>query len=493
MRRALCLLCCLLLLPSFLAFFAVGTDAQAYVYPEPEVLQIDLILQPSRYLRMIHSAEKQKYDAVVCMNEGEPQPIGVQVRGASSLREGLDMASKRIPMELCFDYADPDGTFRGNPSLKLINCLTPARLMTQLVAMQAFAFLDVPAPRITPAFIRINDTDFGLYLAVEDLNEAFVRNCFGGASSLYRPISEKDDRNSRTVYPFEWIDLVAKVDCGSNTIVRYTEARDRGEDAETFLDVDEFLRYMACEAFVMNDDGFLTGNRNFYLADDRGKLQMVAWDQDDVFTAFSEFDSLEEYERFADNNLCFRYLMQNETYRSRYRQYMRELNDGFLDPDAFLPWLENYIRVLAPYFRRDTTIARRSDEPLADLTTGNDLYNTLFGNLPLTFRTYHDQLGAQLSGGADGFSIPQGMTIESNEMKTDEEQKGYKSDGRSIIFRVCAGYWRLRRQAFLQNDGKATIWIGVLFALVFAATLICVYHPAVYRRRANHKSGGTTK
>lgn len=484
MRKAIGLFCCIVLLSSFSAFFAHGADE--YVYPEPEVLQIDLVMHPSRYLRMIRSDEKQKQEAVVCMDEGEPQTIGVQVRGRSSLREGMESASKRIPMELCFDYADPDGTFRGNPSLKLINCLTPARLVTQLVAMQAFAFLDVPAPRTTPAFIRINDTDFGLYLAVEDLNEAFMQNNFGGGS-LYRPVSERDDPDSRMSDLFEWIDMVAKVDAGHDTIRRYTQARSCGADAEAFLDVDECLRYMACEAFVTNDDCFITNNHNFYVADDHGKLKLTVWDQDCVFTAFSEGTSLKKIEYWAEkNNRCYQYLMQNEAYFARFRQYVRQLNDEFLDPDMFLPWLENYIRVLAPYFRRDPTIQMRSDDPFADLTTGNKLYNTLSGNLLLTFRTYHDQLGAQLSGEADGFSIPQGMTIESGELRTDEEVQALRTDDRSVIFRVCAGYWRLRRQTILQNDGKALAAIGAFFALVFAATVFCVYRPA-HKKRCRRK------
>ena len=183
--------------------------------------------------------------------------------------------------------------------------------------------------------------------------------------------------------------------------------------------------------------------------------------------------------------------MRNETYRMRYREYIRKLNDAFLDPDTFLPWLENYIRVLAPYFERDMTISFRSDDVFADLTTGNCLYNEVSGNLLLTFRTYHDQLAAQLDGEADGFSIPQGMTVKPHEMLSEEDLQKYKLGDGSIIFRVCAGYWRLRRQAILQSSGGAIIGIGVFFVLVFAVTVFCVYHPAVRRRRKKHTPGGT--
>lgn len=483
MRRIMCVMCCVMLLSCPFALFAHGEDA--YAYPEPEVLQIDLVMHPSLYLKMIHSAEKQKYNAVVCIDEGEPQPIGVQVRGDRSLREGMDTASRRIPMELCFDYQDPDGAFRGNSSLKLINCLSPARVLTQLVAMQAFVFLGIPTPQVTPAFIRINDTDFGVYLAVEDLNGAFSQNRLGGAS-LYRPFSQKDTEDACRIETFDGDRMVLKFDGGCSGLSQFTQARNNRESGEPFLDVDEFLRYMACETFIMNDDGYVQRVRNFYLADDHGKLMLLPWDKDDVFPVYEDLSSFREFAQRG--NPLFHELLENETYATRYRQYLRSLTDAFLNPDTFLPWLEAYIRVLDPFFRRDETMPKYTDDVLAELTTGNTLFNTMNGNLLQTFRLYHEQAAAQLTGRAGAFSIPQDMTLAPYFSASDDEQ-----GDRSVIFRVCAGYWRLRRQALLQNDGKAMIAIGAAFAVVFSALLISVYHPAARRRRAKHTRGGTPK
>lgn len=484
-RRAFCLLCCLLFLPS--AFFFSAGAADAYDYPEPEVLQIDLVMQPYRYLRMIHSSEKQKYEAVVSINGGEMQQIGVQVRGSGSLKEGMEMPSKRIPMELCFDYADRNGTFRGNPSLKLVNCLTPARVLTQLVAMEAFAFLGIPTPRVTPAFIRINDTDFGVYLAVEDLNEAFAEDRFGSGASLYRPLSPKDGPEETETFLFDLVPMVTKTDGGSDTIDRYVEARERGEDLEPFYDVDEFLRFMACETFILNDDGFIFYDRNFYLADDHGKLKLLPWDKDDVFSMFTDLKGYREMESRC--NTLFQKLTENGAYYAKYVEYIRRLNDEFLRPDRFLPWLESYIRLLSPYLERDGTIQKFSDDVLAELTTGNALYNTMTGNLLLTFQTYHDQAEAVLDGRAESFSIPPGAALT---LYQDEHAAEPESGGRSVIFRVCAGYWRLQRQAFLHSEGKTTLVIGVFFAAVFILTLICVYRPRRSRRRDKHTGGTST-
>ena len=484
-RRAFCLLCCLLFLPS--AFFFSAGAADAYAYPEPEVLQIDLVMQPYRYLRMIHSSEKQKYEAVVSINGAEMQKIGVQVRGSGSLKEGMETPSKRVPMELCFDYADRDGAFRGNPSLKLVNCLTPARVLTQLVAREAFAFLGIPTPRVTPAFIRINDTDFGVYLAVEDLNEAFAEDRFGSGASLYRPLLPKDDPQETETFLFDLVPMVTKTDGGSDTIDRYVEARERGDDLESFYDVDEFLRFMACESFIVNYDGFIFYDRNFYLADDHGKLKLLPWDKDDVFSMFTDLKGYREMESRC--NTLFQKLTENGADYAKYVEYIRRLNDGFLHPDRFLPWLESYIRLLSPYLERDGTIQKYTDDVLAELTTGNALYNTMTGNLLLSFKTYHAQADAILDGRAKSFFIPEGKTLASYEADGGRDHDRKKA---LIPFRVCAGYWRLQRQTFLQSEGKTTLVIGVFFAAVFILTLICVFRPRRSRRRDKHTGGTST-
>ena len=474
----LCLVFCLLLLLP--ACLIPAEAADAYSYPEPEVLQIDIVMQPYRYLSMIRSTEKKKHDAVVYINGDTPQNIGVQIRGASSLRQGMRSKAKRIPMELCFDYADPDGAFRGNPSLKLINCTTPARLLTQLIAIQAFAFLDIPTPSVTPAFIRINDTDFGLYLAVEDLNEAFVRNHFGDVT-LYRAAIDRDV--DRTFYTFESHSIVAKVDRGCETLAQYNEAKKQHKDAERFLDVDEFLRFMACETFLMSHDGFCHSMNNFYLADDHGKLQLLPWDLDYVFTAFNLQNGFHDFE--TESTPLFQELMQNAAYYAKYRQYIRKLNDEFLNPDTFLPWLESYIRYLVPYLQRDPTIAKLTDDVFAELTTGNALYNTMTGNLLLTFQIYHDQASAQLSGKTDSFSAPKGMTVSSYDL--DEIQSHTKA-GKAIIFQICANYWKMRRHAFWQSDSKGALAAAGIFILVFVCIVWSVYRPRHRLQKSRQRS-----
>ena len=484
MQRTIAVLLCALLLFSGAAFPAAAAD-DAYTYPEPEVLEIDLYIQPYHYLEMISGTDENKHPAIVCINGGETQEIGIQVRGDSSLREGLETPGKRIPFELCFDYADASGNFRGNPSLKLINCQTPARLLIQYIAMLSYAFSGVPTPRITPAFIRINDTDFGLYLAVEDLNEAFVQDRFAGAS-LYRPLA-KQDTPAQTV-PFEGGELLVKADHGNETVLRYADARRRGENVDRYLDVDEILRFFACETFLDNADGFLSRSRNFYLADNNGKLSLLPWDTDYVFETLSKGG---EWSDFAQYDApLFRYLMEDETNRLRYREYLRQLNDVFLNPETFLPWLEGCIRTVSPYFQRDMTIDLRSQDVYADLTSGAEVYNTQSGNLMLTFEVYHKLMRRMLSGDTTSFSELKEDAVASVKVKKARQKTRVSQPDRSVIARICQHYWSLRRQVFEREYGSQLLMCGGFFGLVFCIAVWSVHRHAGHKGKCTQSKHG---
>ena len=59
MQRTIAVLLCALLLFSAAVFPAAAAD-DAYTYPEPEVLEIDLYIQPYHYLEMISGTDEDK-------------------------------------------------------------------------------------------------------------------------------------------------------------------------------------------------------------------------------------------------------------------------------------------------------------------------------------------------------------------------------------------------------------------------------------------------
>ena len=340
--------------------------------------------------------------------------------------------------------------------------------------MQTYAFLGIPTPQTTPAFLRINDVDYGLYLAVEDLNESFVRAHFGDVSLYRTPPRDGVGQILDPELTFDGVQLSCKVDRGHETLRQYRQALAQGKDGLAFLDADEFLRFLACDAFICTSDGYFDSRRNFYLLDDHGKFLILPWDRDDVFGQFPNEFSLQSYEC---KNLPP--LLQDETNFAQYRRYVRRLNDVFLDPDTFLPWLESTVNVLSPYLRADGAYGPIADHILENLTASDELYNTISGNLLLTYRLLHEQLGAQLSGEAEQCAVPEGKYLRDYDDGA-QDVSFFREKDRSVVFRVCTNYWRLRRSVCLQEYGTELIVVGCVFAAVFICAVCAVFVP---RRR----------
>ena len=469
------LLCCITAVSvcSVLAFAQTEAPQEigaSYQYPAPEVMQLDIVMQPTAFLKMIETPRDDQedtvgdttYDAMVSVNEDAWQSVGIRLRGHPK----FSYPGKRLPVEIRFDHAQANGAYHENPSLKLIKCQGPATLFAHMAAMEAYRFMGIPTPEMTPAFVRINGEDFGMYLAVEDINEAFIQKYYDGSGSLYKSHDEG-------VFLDGFAFLGTKVDHGNRTLEQLSDAMAQHGSIDAFLNVDEFLRFIACEAFSLDSDGFLDLH-NYFLYDDHGRLVILPWDKDLAFQCFYAL-ALEEgigmYSHVSrEHNIIIHTLMQNAEYQTRFYQYLTTLNTDFLDPERFLPWLRNNILVLTPFLQRDPMLAQRSENLYADLTTGNALYGGFYGNMLLTFQTIHAQLQIQIQDRDSSFYIPENCTVDDHMIDQAFYDEAY-AQGKQMIRRICANYWKLRRQAFWQTYGTQTAVIGSVF-IVFLGTAV---------------------
>lgn len=116
-----------------------------------------------------------------------------------------------------------------------------------------------------------------------------------------------------------------------------------GIDLETYLDVDNVLKYMAVHSFSINMDS-LSGNmaHNYYLYESNGMLNILPWDYNLAFGGMNQ-----ESENSASNvvndavntpfdeTTFFDALLENETYLSRYHSYLRQLTEEYVSGGEF--------------------------------------------------------------------------------------------------------------------------------------------------------------
>ena len=452
-------------------------------------MTLDIIMQPYQYLKMISSTEKKRYDAdlrddfdaLISFDGGESQKAEIQLRGHLSLANGFETPAKRIPLEIRLDPSSAEKNVFNNPRLKLISCKTPALLFTEFVAMQAFQFLNIPTPCMVPVFVRINGENYGLFLLAEEINEYFLQKHYDASGSLYKGGNDDDKIYSGLG------SLQTRIDHGSSTLDALVYAIDTEHPIEPYLNVDEFLRFLTCEIFTHETDGFITMYHNYYLYEDHGQFVFLPWDKNMTFNFFEgEIDdhqsSIHVNRRFG--NLLMQKILQNPDNEAKFFAYLRQLNDIYLNPSTFLPWLKQFIREAEPYLLQDPTIGMHSDSIYEDLTTGNCLFNECAGNLILTFEQIHRQIDMQLTDPFAVFALPEGCDIyrgngEVSELYTTKE----KIFGKFVILRICAGYWQLRRQAFWQEYSSQTVVVSCVFAVFAALAVLSVRIPKGGMRR----------
>lgn len=111
-----------------------------------------------------------------------------------------------------------------------------------------------------------------------------------------------------------------------------------GSDLEKYLDVDNVLKYMAVHAFSVNLDS-LSGNmaHNYYLYEYNGMLNMIPWDYNLSFGGMNqgpESNASEVVNDAVDTPFSatsfFDALLENETYLSRYHEYLGRLAQEYV-------------------------------------------------------------------------------------------------------------------------------------------------------------------
>ena len=111
-----------------------------------------------------------------------------------------------------------------------------------------------------------------------------------------------------------------------------------GTGLEKYLDVDNILKYMAVHAFSVNLDS-LSGNmaHNYYLYEYNGMLNILPWDYNLSFGGMNQGRESGASEVVNDavdtpfqGTTFFDALLENESYLSRYHEYLRELSQEYV-------------------------------------------------------------------------------------------------------------------------------------------------------------------
>ncbi len=116
--------------------------------------------------------------------------VAIRAKGNTSLTSVEAYGNNRYSFKVEFDHYDPSNTYYGLDKLCLNNIIQDNTYMKDYVSYQMMSGFGVDSPLCSYVYLTVNGEDFGLYLAVEGVEESFLERNYGNDyGELYKPDS----------------------------------------------------------------------------------------------------------------------------------------------------------------------------------------------------------------------------------------------------------------------------------------------------------------
>jgi len=302
----------------------------------------------------LDNAPNEQYISCSVVIDGEKfEHIGLRAKGNNSLKLTEKYNHDRYSLKLEFDHFT-NNSYHGLDKFSLDSSFQDNSYMKTWLTYDMMNFMGVPTPLCSYVNVTVNGDNWGLFLAIEEPEDAFAERVYGpDHGQLYKPDYKSLNHENAdvalrytgdSVESYDNIFRNAKFETSlydKQRLIRSLKTLDSGQNLETAINVDEVLRYFTVQVFVVNMDSYLgrTGH-NYFLYEKNGILEILPWDYNLAFATYS----LGMPDPINDSNLYINYpidtpasgevmknrplyhnLMQNNEYFALYHKHFNDL------------------------------------------------------------------------------------------------------------------------------------------------------------------------
>ena len=175
---------------------ALGIEAMAYtmgyedrLFDNTKVHTVDIVMND--WDEFIADATSEEYYTANVVIDGESyKNVGIRAKGNTSLSTVSPLGSERYSFKIEFDHYDSTKSYHGLDKLSLNNLIQDSTMMKDYLTYTMMNEFGVASPLCSYVYITVNGEDWGLYLAVEGVEEAFLERNYGSDyGELYKPDS----------------------------------------------------------------------------------------------------------------------------------------------------------------------------------------------------------------------------------------------------------------------------------------------------------------
>ena len=170
----------------------ITMEYETALFDHSRIISVNIIMDPDDWQDMLDNAASEEYykcDAVV--NGTAFYNVGIRPKGNTSLSSIVsDPTTDRYSFKLEFDKYVEGQTCFGLDKLVLNNNYADATNMKEAIAYDMFAYLGADSSLYNYAQISVNGDYWGVYLAIEAVEDSFLLRNYGVKSGdLYKPDS----------------------------------------------------------------------------------------------------------------------------------------------------------------------------------------------------------------------------------------------------------------------------------------------------------------
>ena len=140
--------------------------------------------------QFIETATNEEYVTCDVVIDGQKiRNVGIRAKGNTSLSSVASQGSEKYSLKIEFDHFVDGRLYNGLDKLSLNNLIYDATMMKDYLAYTLMGEMDVPSPLCSYVEISVNGEAWGLYLAVEGVEDSFMERNNMSRGELYKPDS----------------------------------------------------------------------------------------------------------------------------------------------------------------------------------------------------------------------------------------------------------------------------------------------------------------
>lgn len=320
------------------------------------------------YLGVVH----QYGLANVTIGDETIPEVGVRYKGNGTLILGHEVG--KYSFKIDFNEYHDEIEFRGLKKINLNNCVSDPSMLREAISYELFREAGVPSCRTgwAKVYLTVGDEIYrkylGLYLVVEQVDKRFLKRVYGSSKGLLvKPSTFGAFRHFGNDWKKYEAAYVPKTDATVEQqerlmefarLVHVAPDKEFAEQVEEYLDIEEFISFLAVNVLLANLDSFLGGTQNFYayLNPETNKFELLPWDLDHSFGAFELLGTRQTRRELSINqpqvgdgqNRLIERLLEIPNYRQRYHDRLEELMDSSFDEARMFARIDRHASALRP-------------------------------------------------------------------------------------------------------------------------------------------------